>query len=913
MAIVQISKIQHRSGNLVDLPQLDEAEFGFASDAKRVFIGKTQSGLENIEVLTSYSEVSFSQIDGAVGNLNIASSVSNGEVLSYDGTNWVNKGGEAGGYIDLGDVSNLSIRGGSIGYVLETDGLGNLSWTSKGTTTAFIENIIPGTTVLANVSSTSSVGDILTVDDTSILTAGDPVGFSANIGGLEISETYFVRNVVNGTTLTVSDSPALSANVTLSDETIAVEMFAVETTVVTTEDNILVNKASVTITDVPGMTEINGGTYFVDVLTSNTFSLYADVNLTIPINTASFSAFPFTSVTATTAATNTITVGDSSIFALNIPVKFLGDVSGTKLDNITTFYIKTKPSSTTITVSDEIDLNGVAGNVFSVNNITGLSANVFGTGGRLVSPLGVTGGSGAAQGANGAIQFNDTGILSGTSELSWSNVTPGVKTLSVTGNANITGNVNVTGPVTATRLVSNVATGTAPLQVNSTNRVANLNVAYSNVSDNSVVGNLTTGNYFPALVSTSTTGNKALNVSGNYVFDTANAKFVAGNIVATYDVQGSTLTGSITTNAQPNITSVGTLTSLTVSGNANAGNVGATNFVGSGASLSSLNASNLSSGTVPSARLSGTYTITVSGSATTAGTVTTNAQPNITSVGTLTSLAVTGNASAGNISTGGALSVTGNANVGNIGATNGVFTSVSGNGAGLTGLNASNLATGTVPSARLSGTYTITVSGSATTAGTVTTNAQPNITSVGTLTSLNVTNSITAGNVFANSGTVRATTLHGTALTTGANTTAGTITGNWTLTAGSRLQATYADLAEYYEGDQIYEAGTVLEFGGEKEVTLAKEETSRLAGVVSTNPAYIMNSDCSGDAVAIALQGRCPVKVKGPVYKGDMMVSAGNGYAKAVIISPKIGTVLGKALENFEGTEGVIEIAVGRL
>jgi hypothetical protein len=242
-----------------------------------------------------------------------------------------------------------------------------------------------------------------------------------------------------------------------------------------------------------------------------------------------------------------------------------------------------------------------------------------------------------------------------------------------------------------------------------------------------------------------------------------------------------------------------------------------------------------------------------------------------------------------------------------------VFTNVSGAGAGLTGLNASNLSSGTVPSARLSGTYTITVSGSATTAGTVTTNAQPNITSVGTLTSLNVTNSITAGNVFANSGTVRATTLHGTALTTGANTTAGTITGNWTLTAGSKLQATYADLAEYYEGDQIYEAGTVLEFGGEKEVTLAKEETSRLAGVVSTNPAYIMNSDCSGDAVAIALQGRCPVKVKGPIYKGDMMVSAGNGYAKAVIISPKIGTVLGKALENFEGTEGVIEIAVGRL
>lgn len=152
-----------------------------------------------------------------------------------------------------------------------------------------------------------------------------------------------------------------------------------------------------------------------------------------------------------------------------------------------------------------------------------------------------------------------------------------------------------------------------------------------------------------------------------------------------------------------------------------------------------------------------------------------------------------------------------------------------------------------------------------------------------------------------------------TVLTTGANTTAGTVTGNWTLTAGSRLQATYADLAEYYEGDKIYEPGTVLEFGGEKEVTLAGEETFKLAGVVSTNPAYVMNSECQGNKVAIALQGRCPVKVKGPVSKGDMMVSAGNGYAKATIIAPKIGTVLGKSLENFTGDEGVIEIAVGRL
>jgi hypothetical protein len=150
------------------------------------------------------------------------------------------------------------------------------------------------------------------------------------------------------------------------------------------------------------------------------------------------------------------------------------------------------------------------------------------------------------------------------------------------------------------------------------------------------------------------------------------------------------------------------------------------------------------------------------------------------------------------------------------------------------------------------------------------------------------------------------------AITTGSNITAGTITGNWTLTTGSRLQATYADLAEYYEADTDYEPGTVLEFGGEKEVTLAQTMTPRVAGVVSTNPAYVMNSTCQGIAVAIALQGRAPTKVRGAIRKGDMMVSAGNGYATSSI-EPKIGTIIGKALENFDGEIGIIEVAIGRL
>ncbi len=131
---------------------------------------------------------------------------------------------------------------------------------------------------------------------------------------------------------------------------------------------------------------------------------------------------------------------------------------------------------------------------------------------------------------------------------------------------------------------------------------------------------------------------------------------------------------------------------------------------------------------------------------------------------------------------------------------------------------------------------------------------------------------------------------------------------------GTAMLARYADLAENYSADRHYEPGTVVQFGGEKEITLATFETPRVAGVISTKPAYLMNMDQQGDnMLAVALQGRVPCKVTGVVHKGDMMVSAGNGYAKACTM-PTMGTVIGKALENyFSSVEGVIEVVVGRL
>ena len=126
--------------------------------------------------------------------------------------------------------------------------------------------------------------------------------------------------------------------------------------------------------------------------------------------------------------------------------------------------------------------------------------------------------------------------------------------------------------------------------------------------------------------------------------------------------------------------------------------------------------------------------------------------------------------------------------------------------------------------------------------------------------------------------------------------------------------AQYADVSENYQADAAYEPGTVLHFGGSAEVSQCDVDMCvKVAGVVSTQPAYMMNQGLQGDTVVqLALLGRVPCKVTGTITKGDMLVSAGNGRARAEA-NPKVGAVIGKALENFDGLEGVIEVVVGRL
>ena len=272
----------------------------------------------------------------------------------------------------------------------------------------------------------------------------------------------------------------------------------------------------------------------------------------------------------------------------------------------------------------------------------------------------------------------------------------------------------------------------------------------------------------------------------------------------------------------------------------------------------------------------------------------------MTAIGTITggnlntggSVSSTGNVTGGNINTSGLVSASGNVIGGNL--RTGGLVSATGN------INGANIvASSTITSSTISASGNITganlnTAGVVTASGTIT---GGNLYTSGSLT-VNVNNAATA---IANGGSNAVGNI-------------GTSTNYFNRLFAQATTALYADLAELYSSDADYACGTVVSFGGDAEITLSVlADDRRIAGIVSTNPSYQMNSGLVADyPVAVALQGRVPTKVLGPVCKGDMMVSAGNGHAQACS-TPSMGTVLGKALENFNGTHGIIEIVVGRM
>jgi hypothetical protein len=178
-----------------------------------------------------------------------------------------------------------------------------------------------------------------------------------------------------------------------------------------------------------------------------------------------------------------------------------------------------------------------------------------------------------------------------------------------------------------------------------------------------------------------------------------------------------------------------------------------------------------------------------------------------------------------------------------------------------------------------------------------------------------------SGTTVTASGTVTGDTLtDGTATLTGGALT-GATTGNFsgTVTAnlfsGTATAARYADLAEVYATDADYAPGTVVMIGGEAEITqtLSRAETE-VFGVISTDPAYLMNKDADG--LPVALQGRVPVKVVGPVAKGERLISSDiPGVAVGVSeedFAHQLQAIIGRSLENkTDEAESLVEAVIG--
>jgi hypothetical protein len=149
----------------------------------------------------------------------------------------------------------------------------------------------------------------------------------------------------------------------------------------------------------------------------------------------------------------------------------------------------------------------------------------------------------------------------------------------------------------------------------------------------------------------------------------------------------------------------------------------------------------------------------------------------------------------------------------------------------------------------------------------------------------------------------------------GVPTTALTIFGANGTVAGNQVNANYADVAERFAADEMLEPGTVVELGGSEEITKVTGDLSdNVFGVISTRAAYLMNSNAGNDKThpPVAMTGRVPVKVVGTVNKGDRLVSAGNGLARAAQTGEATAfNVIGRSLESKQNQEqGLVEAIV---
>ena len=700
--------------------------------------------------------------------------------------------------VALGPVANVHITGGTNGQYLSTDGSGTLSWSTISVSSASISNgnsnvNIPSSNGNVNISAVGNA-NVLIVTGTGVnvagtgnftgnLTAGNFIagsGSGGNVSGANnISANTFTGTLTtaaqpNITSVGTLTSLAVTGNITSGNANLGNSVTA----------NFFIGSGA-NLTSIPAG-NISG--QVANALVAGTVYTNAQPNIT-SVGTLTTVSVSGNANTGNLGTTNFIATGSGSFGAnVNMNTYWINNVGYPNLstDVASKAYVDTMVSSgisyhqpvavaTTTTLATATSgttaynsPNGAANGIGAYISTTGTfnlidTANVQTVGTRIL----VKDEANAAW--NGIYTYaNTTAIVrssdadeygsDSTEQLSINDyffttdgsVNKGVAFIVSAPSGTITfGTSNITFAQFSSSQVYSAGTGltltgttfsvnASQTQITSvgtlTGLAVNGNITAANITANTGVftGN---GNGLSSLV--------GANVTGQVTYaGTANA--VAGANV-TGQVGNALIAGTVYTNAQPNITSVGTLTSVTVSGTSNLGPVGNLTITGgtSGYYLQTNGSGTLTWASIPTGTgiSNGNSNVNIPSA---------NGNINLTAVGN-TTLVITGTGA--NVT--GTLNVSGNANVGNIGATNGVFTNVSGNGSSLSSITGANV-TGTVPNATAAGTagtagyatnaLNATYAGSATTANIVIDNAQPNITSVGTLTSLDVTGNISGGN-----------------------------------------------------------------------------------------------------------------------------------------------------------------------
>jgi len=644
------------------------------------------------------------------------------------------------GASNLGNIANVHIFGGANGQLIQTDGSGNLIFA-----------------------------------DPAVNTSAAPMPFYVPVG-----ETYYVPTNFQGLfTVPIEIDGALEVDGILAEVGTAIN--SLNSQVIFDDNGELTGNTGFTFDTVSGNLSVPGSGIFTGSLLPSANIIYDLGNTTNRWNDLYLSG-------------TTIYIGNSTISTAGANLVFTNGNGGQFVlsGNANTTSFSSANGSSVLTLR-ETDITFTANGNANIFKITGTGVNVAGTlsstGNAAVSgiltdnyyyangqPLDV---GGIPGGSNTTIQFNNNGEFAGSNNLTF-NSTANLLTL----NGNIAAsNANLGNIVTANYLVSNsgcVLIGNGAIAVIG-NAAGFFNSGITDINLG-LVANVVVG---------STTGN--VTIQGNLIAN--------NNVTVIGNVSGNLLTGTLTTQAQPNITSTGTLTSLSVSGNSNVGNIGATGGVFTTVtgtlttasqpnitSVGILSGLSVSGGIEVNGNVQANTNIVVTGNISSgnanlgnlatanyfSGTLTTAAQPNITSTGTLTSLSVTGTINSGNLSVSGNvdsgnlnssfLSITGNINSGNL--------SASGN------INSGNLsASGNINSGNLSVTANV-ISGNISATGNINSG---NISATGNISSgnvnasfLSITGNITSGNLSA-SGNIDASNFNGSFLSVTGNIISGNI------------------------------------------------------------------------------------------------------------------------------------------